>query len=109
MFTVKDVTLLTRAELAACRPQDMAQLAADDQGHALRERKDRIRSPMLIAYGFSAHYVGPLWDDEELAELSIDPEWKAIFKSLTDGKDEFEMVDGNPVRRETTQTMQSNF
>jgi len=105
MFTVKDVSLLTRAELAASRPQDMAQLAADDQGHALRERKDRIRSPMLIACGFSAHYVGPLWDNEELAELSTDPEWRTIFINLTDGKDEFEMVNGNPVRRKTTPTM----
>lgn len=104
MFTVVDASLFTRAEIAASRPLDTELLAAADQEHAARERRDRVQSPMLIALGSWAHFVGPLWDNDELAELTLDQEWKTILKSITDGNNEFEMADGNPIRREITFT-----
>jgi hypothetical protein len=36
------------------------------------------------------------WDEEEIAERSESKNCKAILQSVTDGKKEYEMVQGNP-------------
>ena len=62
--------------------------------------QERIKTPMLVACGIVSHYVFLEWDEKELVELSIDPEWRAISKSLANGHKEYKMVNGNPVCRE---------
>jgi hypothetical protein len=103
MFSIVDVYLLSREELAVSQPQYMEVMAEGDRGYALRpegSKKDRVMSYMLFDYGFSAHWTGPMWDKEELAQRTTDPDWFNILKSLTDGKTEYEMVDGNAVRKD---------
>jgi hypothetical protein len=102
MFSVVDAYLLSREELAVSRPQYMEVIASGDREHALRGNKDRVASCMLLDYGFWAHWTGPLWDKEELAQRSTDPDWCTILKSITDGKTEYEMVDGNAVRKDAS-------
>jgi hypothetical protein len=60
--------------------------------------QERIRTPMLVECGIFSHYIILEWDDEELVEVSIDPEWRAISKSLANGHKEYKLVNGNPVR-----------
>ncbi|KIM76007.1 hypothetical protein PILCRDRAFT_798488 [Piloderma croceum F 1598] len=102
MFSLVDAYLLLREELAVSRPQDMEVIASGEREHALRETKDRVVSCMLLDYSFSAHWIGPLWDKEELAQRTTDPDWCKILKSITDGKTEYEMVDGNAVRKDAS-------
>jgi hypothetical protein len=68
--------------------------------HDMPAAQERIKTPMLVACGIDSHYVFLEWDEEELVELSIDPGWKAISKSLANGHKEYKLVNGNPVRRE---------
>jgi hypothetical protein len=95
-FKVVDTSLLTRAELATARPDDIGRLLSME-GH-LRVPQERIRTPMLVACGIFSHYIILEWDDEELVEVSIDPEWRAISKSLANGHKEYKLVNGHPVR-----------
>jgi len=99
-FKVTDTYLLTRAELATARPDDIGRLF-DMEGH-MRVPQERIRTPLLVACGTFSHYVILEWDDEELLEVSMDPEWRAISKSLANGHKEYKLVNGNPVRGEIT-------
>jgi len=97
-FKVMDTSLLTRGELATARPNDIGRLFAME--HDMPVAQERIKTPMLVACGIDSHYVFLEWDEEELVELSIDPGWKAISKSLANGHKEYKLVNGNPVRRE---------
>jgi hypothetical protein len=40
-----------------------------------------------------------LWFDRELLTMKEDANWKAVLQSVTDGKDEYEVVQGNPVHK----------
>jgi hypothetical protein len=95
-FKVVDTSLLTRAELATARPDSKKRLL-DIEGY-MRVPQERIRTPMLVECGIFSHYIILEWDDEELVEVSIDPEWRGISKSLANGHKEYKLVNGNPVR-----------
>jgi len=97
-FKVMDTSLLTQAELATARPDDIGRLL-DMEGY-MRVPQERIRTPMLVACGIFSHYIILEWDEQELVEVSIDPEWRAISKSLANGHKEYKLVNGNPVRKE---------
>ncbi|KIM74819.1 hypothetical protein PILCRDRAFT_827878 [Piloderma croceum F 1598] len=98
-FEIMDTYLLTREELATVRPEDIGRLFALERDMPVVER---IRTPVLLACGIFSHYVLLDWDEQELVDVSIDPEWRAISKSLANGHKEYKLVNGNPVRRETT-------
>ena len=99
-FKVMDTSLLTRAELATARPDDIGRLLGMEG--TMRVPQKRIRTPVLVACGTFSHYVILEWDEQELVEVSMDPEWRAISKSLANGHKKYKLVNGNPVRRETT-------
>jgi len=98
-FEVIDTSLLTRAELATARPKDIGRLFAMERDRPVSER---ITTPVLVACGVFSHYVLLGWDEQELVDVSIKSEWRAISKSLANGHKEYKLVNGNPVRRETT-------
>jgi hypothetical protein len=99
-FKVMDTSLLTRAELATARPDEIRRLL--NMERYMQVPQERIRTPVLLACGTSSHLVILEWDDQELVEVSIDPEWRAISKSIANGHKEYKLVNGNPVRREIT-------
>jgi hypothetical protein len=101
-FKIMDTYLLTRAELATARPDDIGRLFGMEND--MPKASERIRTFMLVACGIFSHYVFLEWDDDELEELSIDAEWRAISKSLANDHEEYELVNGNPVRKEMTIT-----
>lgn len=98
-FEIVDSSLLTRAELATARPDDIGRLFGMENKMPVVER---ITTPVLVACGIFCHYVFLEWDEQELEDVLIDPEWRAISKSLANSRKEYELVHGNPVRREIT-------
>jgi hypothetical protein len=56
----------------------------------------RIRTPMLVACRTFSHYIILEWDEEELVDVSMDPEWREISKSLANGHKELGCNTGNP-------------
>jgi hypothetical protein len=101
MFQVIDAMLLKRKELLAMRPQVSAQIVKADEERQLKDRKDRVATDILIVCGEHSHLAGGYWDDEEIAERSLEVNWLAILKSITSGEDEWVMVNGNPIGKNT--------
>lgn len=89
------------AKLERTRPDDMTQIETARRETALRGPQDRVSTNMLFALGSYAHYSGGYWDHQELEEYTLDADWIEILKSITDGKNEYEMVNGNSVRKTT--------
>jgi hypothetical protein len=54
---------------------------------------------MLLHCGEEWHSQRMDWDQEELDGLRREEDWMAVLMSMTMGKKEFEIVDGNLVRQ----------
>ena len=96
-FKVTDTSLLIPAELASARPDDIGRLFYMEDH--MRTPQERMRTTVLVACGSFSHYVILEWNDQELLEVLMDPEWKAISKNLANGQKEYKLVKGNHVRR----------
>jgi hypothetical protein len=94
MFKVMDASLVPRSAF----PEFAERFARFDQ-ETHREGETRPKTWMGILCGDMWVDKSSYWDEEEIAERSESKDWKAIFKSVTDGKKEYEMIQGNPVRR----------
>ena len=52
--------------------------------------QERIRTPMLVECGTFVHYIILEWGEQDLMEPAINPEWRVISKSLTNGHKEYD-------------------
>lgn len=103
LFKIAEASLVTRASFVN-DPDNYylsTRLVASDAEMAARVGETRPKAHLMLTcaslgLSFSG---GGYWDAEELAERSESKNWKSILKSVTDGKKEYDMVNGNPVRR----------
>lgn len=98
-FRVVEASLISMADLKTSRPQDMEMIENGDREANLRGTQDRVSTHNLIALGEFSLWSGSFWDHQELEEYTLDADWKQILRSVTDGKDEYTIVNGAAVRQ----------
>ena len=89
---------MDRATLQEYCPRAWDLLKLYEIEHAKREDK-RVFSPKFFSYGPLLRLQYDLWFDRELLTMKEDANWKAVLQSVTDGRDEYEIVQGNPVHK----------
>jgi hypothetical protein len=100
-FKVTSATLLDRETLREQFSEAMELFQKQESVATTREDK-RVFTPMLLQHNHHWQLMYYYWFDRELLTMREDAHWPAVFQSMTSGKNEYEMVQGNPVRKEAS-------
>jgi hypothetical protein len=98
-ITVADTMFMDRATLQGYDPLSWNLVEMQERENAKVEEDQRVVSPTVFRYGFARRLVYLMWFDQEILDMQKNPHWRAVLQSVMDGKDEFEVVQGNPVRK----------
>lgn len=111
MFRVVDATLMTRDKFISELPGELGEtrLYRSEQEREGRPGETRPKHYVLIRVPRAAWniFIGAYWDEEELQERTEDKDWLNVLKSITSGKQEYEMVQANPVLRYVADIIQN--
>jgi hypothetical protein len=104
MFRVAEAYLVSREALIAGGelpdPEGtLSTMKLTDQELASREGETRPTTRMVVLWDALCYYAAAMWDPEEIEERSEIEDWKTVLQSFTEEKGEYEMVQGNPVRK----------
>ena len=103
---VKTQIQITNAQLVTCNdlvqtcPGVMTILSRQDEASNFENKvHGSMSTNMLVQNGDKWHSIRMVWDQAELEGLEREKDWVPVLMSMTMGQNEFEMVDGNPVRQ----------
>lgn len=97
---ITNAQLVTRNDLVHTCPGVMTILSRQDEASNFENKvHGSMSTNMLVQNGDKWHSIRMVWDQVELEGLEREKDWVPVLMSMTMGQNEFEMVDGNPVRQ----------
>jgi hypothetical protein len=96
-YRVSESILMDRADFQEHRT-GFNLLLSQEREHAKRADK-RVVSPMCIKTKYECIVTYLCWFDREILALNEDSNWESVLRRAVDGKNEYEIVQANPVRR----------
>ena len=82
-------------------PGVVALFAQQKEADAIQGQAEGVVSyNMVVQYNVKWHLQQMTWEQREFEELEKQQNWVDVLLSITKGKKEFKMVNGNPVRQQ---------
>jgi hypothetical protein len=97
-YQLHEAFLAERALVQKTFPHYCQLLELQEKEYAAQNEKE-LMSPTFIHCHPWCRLTTSWWTGSELAAVKWDTNWKSVLRSVLDGKDEYDIIQGNPVRK----------